>query len=66
MRKGRFSEEQIIAADLGSAPGDRRSDVSQTRRLAIILAADMAGYSRLMEGTRKARAFASMVIDRKA
>src|SRR5271166_1474033 len=38
-----------------SAPGGRRGDMSQTRRLAAILAADVAGYSRLMgadeEGT---------------
>ena len=37
------------------APRGRRGDVSQTRRLAAILAADVAGYSRLMgadeEGT---------------
>jgi class 3 adenylate cyclase len=37
------------------APGDRRGDMSRTRRLAAILAADVAGYSRLMgadeEGT---------------
>jgi len=36
------------AADPGSAPGDRRSDLRQTQRLAAILAADVAGYSRLM------------------
>src|SRR5215471_8820147 len=37
------------------APGGRRGEMSQTRRLAAILAADVAGYSRLMgadeEGT---------------
>ena len=40
---------------VGPAPGGRRGDMSQTRRLAAILAADVAGYSRLMgadeEGT---------------
>ena len=40
---------------LGPAVGGWRGDVSQTRRLAAILAADVAGYSRLMgvdeEGT---------------
>jgi len=39
----------------GSAPGGGRGGMSQTRRLAAILAADVAGYSRLMgadeEGT---------------
>src|SRR6185312_17517046 len=39
------------------APGDGRDGMSQTRRLAAILAADVAGYSRLMgadeEGTLK-------------
>ena len=30
------------------APGDGRADMSQTRRLAAILAADVAGYSRLI------------------
>ena len=34
------------AFPLGSAPGDRRVNMSQTRRLAAILAADLAGYSR--------------------
>jgi class 3 adenylate cyclase len=33
--------------------------MSQTRRLAAILAADLAGYSRLMGQTRKARTNAS-------
>src|SRR6516164_1819688 len=40
---------------VGPAHGDRERDMSQTRRLAAILAADVAGYSRLMgadeEGT---------------
>src|SRR5207342_723362 len=40
---------------VGLAAGDGRSDMSQTCRLAAILAADVAGYSRLMgadeEGT---------------
>ena len=40
---------------VGPAPGGGRGDMSQTRRLAAILAADVAGYSRLMgadeEGT---------------
>jgi len=39
----------------GPALGGGRGDMSQTRRLAAILAADVAGYSRLMgadeEGT---------------
>src|SRR6266851_8601726 len=43
------------AVAVGSAPGGRRGGMSQTRRLAAILAADVAGYSRLMgadeEGT---------------
>src|SRR5439155_7288231 len=43
------------AVPFGPAPGGRRGDMSQTRRLAAILAADVAGYSRLMgadeEGT---------------
>ena len=43
------------AVPVGPAPGGRRGDMSQTRRLAAILAADVAGYSRLMgadeEGT---------------
>jgi class 3 adenylate cyclase len=43
------------ALSLWPAPGGRRGDMSQTRRLAAILAADVAGYSRLMgadeEGT---------------
>src|ERR1700742_1122124 len=43
------------AVSVGSASGGRRSDMSQTRRLAAIFAADVAGYSRLMgadeEGT---------------
>src|SRR6516162_1162151 len=30
------------------APGNGRGDMSQTRRLAAILAADVAGYSRLI------------------
>ena len=34
------------AFPLGSAPGGRRGNMSQTRRLAAILAADLAGYSR--------------------
>jgi hypothetical protein len=33
--------------------------MSQTRRLAAILAADVAGYSRLMGRTRRARSNAS-------
>jgi adenylate cyclase len=41
----------------GVAPRSRRRNVSQTRRLAAILAADVAGYSRLMgadeEGTHE-------------
>jgi len=36
-------------------PGGRRGHVSQTRRLAAILAADVAGYSRLMGRMRRAR-----------
>ena len=43
------------AFPVGPAPGGGRGDMSQTRRLAAILAADVAGYSRLMgadeEGT---------------
>src|SRR5215469_5149802 len=43
------------AVTLGFAPGCQREGMSQTRRLAAILAADVAGYSRLMgadeEGT---------------
>ena len=43
------------AVPVGPALGDGRDDMSQTRRLAAILAADVAGYSRLMgadeEGT---------------
>ena len=43
------------AVPVGPAPGGGRGDMSQTRRLAAILAADVAGYSRLMgadeEGT---------------
>src|SRR5262245_22942935 len=43
------------ALSVGSASGNGRDDMSQTRRLAAILAADVAGYSRLMsadeEGT---------------
>src|SRR6266478_3433879 len=43
------------ALALGPTPGGRRRGMSQTRRLAAILAADVAGYSRLMgadeEGT---------------
>src|SRR6516225_2715813 len=43
------------AVAVGPAPGGRGGDMSQTRRLAAILAADVAGYSRLMgadeEGT---------------
>src|SRR5713101_1168549 len=43
------------ALPVGPASGGRRGDVRQTRRLAAILAADVAGYSRLMgvdeEGT---------------
>jgi TolB-like protein/class 3 adenylate cyclase len=43
------------AVPVGPAPRDGRGDMSQTRRLAAILAADVAGYSRLMgadeEGT---------------
>src|SRR5262249_33906181 len=43
------------AVPVGPALGDRRGDMSQPRRLAAILAADVAGYSRLMgadeEGT---------------
>src|SRR4029077_5736183 len=33
---------------VGAAPGGRRGGMSQTRRLAAILAADVAGYSRLI------------------
>src|SRR5215510_14047160 len=45
------------AVPFGPAAGGRRGDMNQTRRLAAILAADVAGYSRLMgvdeEGTHE-------------
>jgi len=44
---------------VGPASGGGRGGMSQTRRLAAILAADVAGYSRLMGRTRKARSNAS-------
>src|SRR6266446_8298086 len=52
------------------APGSRRDVMSQTRRLAAILAADVAGYSRLMgadeSGTlRRIKAIRAQLIDPK-
>jgi hypothetical protein len=40
------------ALSVGPALGNGRDDMNQTRRLAAILAADAAGYSRLMGVTR--------------
>src|SRR6202035_2154423 len=55
---------------MGPALGARRGVMSQTRRLAAILAADVAGYSRLMgvdeEGTlRQLKVHRKELIDRK-
>ena len=50
-----FATPRTASSPVGPAPGGGRGDMSQTRRLAAILAADVAGYSRLMgadeEGT---------------
>lgn len=43
------------AISFGLAPGGRRGEMSQTRRLAAILSADAAGYSLPMGTTGKAR-----------
>src|SRR3984893_18778457 len=58
------------AFPVGPAPGRRGGDMSQTRRLAAILAADVAGYSRLMgadeEGTlERLEALRRQVVDPK-
>ena len=58
------------AIAIGSAPSGGRGDMSQTRRLAAILAADVAGYSRLIgadeEGTlNRLRSIRADVIDPK-
>ena len=55
---------------VGLAVRDRRSDISQTSRLAAILATDVAGYSRLMgtdeEGTlERLKALRRELLDRK-
>src|SRR6266478_5734683 len=53
--RSRTKPRATRAIPVRPAPGGRRGEMSQTRRLAAILAADVAGYSRLMgadeEGT---------------
>jgi adenylate cyclase len=54
---------ELYLSGLRLAMGE--GDMSQTRRLAAMLAADAARYSRLMGRTRKARSNASEVVDPK-